>query len=735
MQITQIKLKNFLSFGNSEQVIDFSDFNTIVGPNDSGKTNVFRAIDLTHKLLTERIVPSESYYHNKNFEKPFKIELKIKLNNEEKNALNNFFISSCLSRDYAGSTDQRHRSGNVMDIIMNKFGNEMFEEFYDIITIIITTSRVNYPPNIFFKLYKDDKILYYERDDVSKKIPSKTGSRSIRELSSIILDFAKKQHPEINDFIENGTGKIPKITKFPVSLFDETYNVTDEKLTARFGGFQFNDYEARYENNSSFLRIREFVKKIDPNENGVGFHTLISLIFTHTIIKTSDIRSRPKSVVDPKNLQYQNEMINISGENLTKILTSMYYSKDPKIKSQYEAIAKNFKELTKNIELGMTLDQKITSTPERNIIEASHEQNYLDNRKSLETVTTNKETIHQEIGIQIIKNKIPIPLEFASAGIMELIGLLTALIGQKNKVILLDEPALNLHSILQRRVLQLIQEAVTKNNNQVILITHSPYLINPENITHLWKFSPSKTGTRVINVKHALSDFTENEKKKTIQRLHNSEVRAILFQHGVVFVEGPSDKMVLEKTDRYMTDNKLKGPNIEENEWMVLDVGGKDSMSLFINLAKKLKLPHTSVMDFDSLMQCNGNIKLGKEDVRTSSVIRYIEKTDSLSKHEQKFIKSIENSIIKRQKINNENIIQFWYSSEKLKQLNKIARVHNMYILEKDLEGAIRTITTPRDSKPLKALDRIADLLSQNKIPNEIKAIMDFIKTKISKKN
>lgn len=734
MQITQIKLKNFLSFGNSEQTIDFSDFNTIVGPNDSGKTNVFRAIELTSKLLTERMTPSESYYHNKNFEKPFKIEIKIKLNGEEKNALNNFFISSCLHREYSGTTEVRQRKGKVMDMIMAKFGNKLFEEFYDAITIVVTTSRVNHPPDIFFKLHRGEKILYFEHSDVGKKLQSRTGSRGIRGLSDMMVEFAKKQHPEINNFIENGKGKIPKFLKFQISLFDETYESTNERMSVQFGGFQFNDYEARYENTPSFLRTREFVKKIDPNEDGVSFHTLIALIFNNAIIKTADVRSRPKPVLDPENLHYQKEMINISGENITKILNSMYYSKDPKIKSQYSLIAQNFKKLTKNIELGMTLEQKRTYIPEKNIIEASHDDTFLDNRKSLEVVAGEREILHQEIGIQIIKNKIPIPLEFASSGVMELLSLLTALIGHKNKVILLDEPALNLHSILQRRILQLIQNAVTKNKNQIVIITHSPYLINPEHAKYLWKFSPTTSGTNVISFEKVLNSFDDDDQKKTIQRLHNSEVRAILFQHGIIFVEGPSDKIVLEKTDRHMTDNKLKGPNIEENEWMVLDVGGKDSMPLFINLAKKLKLPHTSVMDFDSLMQCTGKIKLGTDDVRTSSIIGYIEKTDGLSKQEQNLIKNLERTIIKKQKKNNKKIIQSCYPDEKLKQLNKIARAHNMYVLTKDLEGVIRTTATSRDSKPLKALEQITELLSQNKIPADLKSTMKFIQSKIKKR-
>lgn len=731
MQIKQIKLKNFLSFGNTEQVIDLSDLNTIVGPNDSGKTNVFRAINLIHTLLNERMTPSESYYHNKNFERPFKLELKIELNHEEKNALNNFFISSCLHEEYSGDSNQRERKGKIMQILMSKYGNKLFEDFYDAITIVLTTSRVNYPPEIFFKLHKDEKILYFVQNDVSKEIASRTGGYSSVRLPDVILTFVGNYYTGLDSFITHSKGKIPKFRNFSIPLFDRVYETTNKKNLVNFGGFQFNEYESRYENTSSFLRVRDFVKKINPNEEGISFHTLISLIFNKAIIKTADVRSRPKSILDPKDLQYQNEMINISGENLAKILISMQHSKESKIKLQFKTIQKEFKKLTKNIELDLTLEPKITKIPEKNVMEYPTDSSFIDNRQNLGVVTKNKEIIQQELGIQIIKNKIPIPLEFTSAGVMELLSLLTALIGQENKVILLDEPALNLHSILQRRVLQLIQDAVSKNNNQVIIITHSPYLINPDQVKHLWKFSPSKTGTQLINVEKALSSFDEDDQKKTIQRMHSSEVRAILFQHGVVFVEGPSDRMVLEKTDRHMTDNKLKGPNIEENEWMILDVGGKDSMPLFINMAKKLKLPHTSIMDFDSLMQCVRRIKIDSADVRTSSVISYVEKTDKLSKSEKKFITTLEKSIIQKTNKNSENKKQYWYPEKSLKKLNKIATAHNMYVLTKDLEGVIRTSTTPRESKPMKALEQITMLLSKNKIPAEMKSVMSFIKTKI----
>lgn len=201
------------------------------------------------------MTPSESYYHDKNFERPFKIELKIKLNPEEKNALNNFFIASCLNREYSGTTDQRLRKGKIMDHVMKKFGNKLFEEFYDEITIVLTTSRVNYPPDILFKLHKNDKILNFYHNDASKTKPNKSGGYSSIGLSELILRFANTIHPKLEKFIEEGRGNIPKFTKFDISLFDETYQNTNEKTMVHFGGFQFNEYESRYENTHHFFEF------------------------------------------------------------------------------------------------------------------------------------------------------------------------------------------------------------------------------------------------------------------------------------------------------------------------------------------------------------------------------------------------------------------------------------------------------------------------------------------------
>lgn len=732
MEIQKIRLKNFLSFGKSTQELEFSKLNTIVGPNDSGKTNVFRAIELVKKHITDRETPSEAYYHNKDSEHPFEIEIDVKFNLEEKELLTNYLVCGCINQGVRPVEGEDQSLGEeVLQKIVLGNGLKLFNDFCENITIVVDTEgKSRYPPEIYFKMRKENKVLYYQSYRVTKK-PRKKGSYSIRNLSDILLSEARKQFPKLNSYITKKSNKIPNLSTFRIKLFDFLYQHTDENLSSEFGGFRLADFEANRTTFPEFIRVRNFIRNRIEDE-GANFQEIVAYLFVNSVIKTSDIRARPKKIVNPKDRNFLNEMINISGENLPKILFSMVHSDDPKLKSQYGEILSEFKKITKGLEIDVQVKPVIRKTTERTLTEFS-DATRLDNMTNVGLKDQQKETIEQEVSVQIIKNNIPIPIEFAAAGIVELIILLTAIIGQKSKVLLLDEPALNLHSILQKRVLQLIQRAVSKYNNQVILITHSPFLLNPENFENSWKFSSTKKGTNIINISEIIHSMGTNEKERTVTRLHNSEIRSMLFQHGIVLVEGPSDKIVLEKTDRYLTDNELDGPNIEDNEWMILDVGGKDSFTLILNLVKKLKIPHISVFDYDSLMQCTKKITINGSEIRTSSAISTIYQTGELTTTEIKLVKKLENSIIEKIKnlTNNEKIKQYWYNPTVTNDLNTIAKKHNMYILTKDLEGVIQSNATPKDSKPLKALDRINNSLAENKVPSEIKLVMKFIKTKI----
>ena len=741
MEIKKIRLQNFLSFGNSTQEIDFSKLSTIVGPNDSGKTNVFRAIELVANLMNDNQIPLAAYYHDKSFELFPKIEIDLKINDEENEMLINFFICSCL---YETTLAQKNENENkaarkVLKKILDKKGKDIFSNFFDELTIIIDTDgRSNYPARWHIKIGKNKQSLFYQMHRFIRKPSLRGGSYSILRLEHIILEKAKTQFPEITNFITNNRGRIPEFQNFTLDLFAIIHDEDDQSRSVAPTGFQFNEYEANRESIPEFIRLRNFIRRMDAEKDGVDFAGMVSTLFKNSLIKIANLRSIPKSIMDPQDLFYEKEMLNLSGENLVKVLYSLSQNDDPSIKDRFHRITSEFNKLTGGLNLEMTFRPKTVEVSSREIVSLGDDISLNVNKSTnLGVVSRTKKVVRQEIGLQIIKKGTPIPIELTSAGTTELIILLTALIGQQNKVILLDEPAANFHPILQRKVLQIVEEAVQKNNNQVIVITHSPFLITPENFKHACKFSSSINGTKVLNIVHTMNSMDVDARTRLIVRLHRSDVREILFQHGVVMVEGPSDKIVLEKIDQYFTDNEItSGPNIEENEWVVLDVGGKQSLPMMLKLTQKLKISHTSVLDYDGLMQCDTKIWINGKEVKTSLVISCIDQTDTLTESEKELVLKLEKSLVTLPtKTHKSGGKQFWYDETSLDQLNRIAAKYNFYVLTKDLEGSLQSPTTSRDSKPLHALERINSLLHDNKIPVEIKSLLKFLKNEIKKQH
>ena len=473
---------------------------------------------------------------------------------------------------------------------------------------------------------------------------------------------------------------------------------------------------------------------MDAEKDGITFAGIISILFKNSLTKIANLRSAPKPILDPQDLFYEKEMLNLSGENLVKVLYSLSQNDDHLVKERFRRIVSEFGQLANDLNLEMTFRPKTVEVSNREIVsvgdETSHRVNDLTH---LGIVNRTKKVARQEISLQVIKKGIPIPIELTSAGTTELIILLTALIGQQNKVILLDEPAANFHPILQRKILQIIEDAAQKNNNQVIMITHSPFLITPENFKHACKFSSSISGTEVLNLGQIMNSMCGDADTRLMGRLHRSDVREILFQHGIIMVEGSSDKIVLEKIDQYFTDNEMTdGPNIRESEWVVLDAGGKKSLPVMLKIAQRLKIPHTSVLDYDVLMQCDKKIQINGKEVKTSLVISCIYQADALTEAEKESILELEESILTQLiETHKGTEKQFWYSESSLDQLNKIATEHNFYVLTKDLEGALQNPVTSRDSKPLCAMERINSLLRDNEIPVEIKSLTEFLKNKI----
>jgi predicted ATP-dependent endonuclease of OLD family len=94
-----------------------------------------------------------------------------------------------------------------------------------------------------------------------------------------------------------------------------------------------------------------------------------------------------------------------------------------------------------------------------------------------------------EAFVQVIKDNYPVTIEQTASGLYEILFMLTAIVGETGKILLLDEPELHLHPTMQKRILNLLSEARTEGRNQMLLITHSPYLVSAADIDVTWRFT------------------------------------------------------------------------------------------------------------------------------------------------------------------------------------------------------------------------------------------------------
>ena len=102
----------------------------------------------------------------------------------------------------------------------------------------------------------------------------------------------------------------------------------------------------------------------------------------------------------------------------------------------------------------------------------------------------------------------------------------------------MDEPATNLHPILIKKLMsKILLNENDEEQNQIIIITHSPTLANIESLSSSNIIRIDKKNTSIV------IQSTYNDKvwlNKNLPVFHQLDL-SILFSKGVILVEGPSD--------------------------------------------------------------------------------------------------------------------------------------------------------------------------------------------------
>jgi predicted ATP-dependent endonuclease of OLD family len=283
--------------------------------------------------------------------------------------------------------------------------------------------------------------------------------------------------------------------------------------------------------------------------------------------------------------------------------------------------------------------------------------------------------------------------EGVGAGVIQMLNILTHIIGEKNKIFVIDEPELNLHPHKKRILLNELKKCA--EHNQIIFTTHSSDFIDMEQLEKVTLMKLVK-GRSII--KKFRKEIKENSYMQNVfTRLNKTEQKEFFFARRVILVEGPTEFGALPKfAEKLNYDFNINSVSIIpiENSYFVG----------MIKILNEFEIPMLAVFDSDVLMQINGSIKYGKEKIKVSSLFKQLDELNLLNDSDKQKLKSFESRILKRlsQKKKNDAALKFLEQLQDKQEIPQSIRTRSTIIVDQkktqyyddSIEQDLRTLLT-----------------------------------------
>jgi hypothetical protein len=187
------------------------------------------------------------------------------------------------------------------------------------------------------------------------------------------------------------------------------------------------------------------------------------------------------------------------------------------------------------------------------------------------------------------------PLRLAGTGVQQALLIAETLVGDPDRLLLLDEPATNLHPSWQR----IVRSHLTNREGQCLLITHSPYLVPSdarEHLASIVRLDLRDGATRT----HRLSPGDLGDERwisTLIKELDwSADPRGLLFAGGVILTEGPTELAALPTW--LATSKTGEGHRTPDDLHLAFyAVGGDQSFRPFLAYLDRFDVPWAVVCD------------------------------------------------------------------------------------------------------------------------------------------
>jgi predicted ATPase len=210
------------------------------------------------------------------------------------------------------------------------------------------------------------------------------------------------------------------------------------------------------------------------------------------------------------------------------------------------------------------------------------------------------------VKVKFEENGRELPPDLVPAGAIELLSVLTAIVAARGGVLLLDEPGQNLHPTKQVELLRAIGRLALEQGTQVVIVTHSPYMLDPDLIVgirskvRVYRISKACGSSRI----HAPFEGRSGEERvEILTRLQkNPNFRAALFSSAAVVVEGYGELVFLEAL-------RSRGLLPDYEPLAIVYGEGKGSVKNYLRWLEGFGVPALAFCDNDCLGKLPDDLK------------------------------------------------------------------------------------------------------------------------------
>jgi energy-coupling factor transporter ATP-binding protein EcfA2 len=201
-----------------------------------------------------------------------------------------------------------------------------------------------------------------------------------------------------------------------------------------------------------------------------------------------------------------------------------------------------------------------------------------------------------------------VPLTLSGSGLVELAYVCTLMRMPGSHVVLMDEPGRALHP---QALIRLQRELCANRDQQIVLITHSPYLVPADQPESVVRLAPDAGGSTCIHrlvspvrsVGRAARIAAKDRLRRQDQWGRSPNWRALLFSTVALIVDGETELGALPEWYR-----KWYAEEMEACGASIIALGGKGDNYYAMSDLDAFGIPWVNLVDGDSLRPGNNNI-------------------------------------------------------------------------------------------------------------------------------